>query len=201
MENWNPFYIALAQGETSMISIFLKEERVDINAINREGENALLMATKEGNLAVIEFLVEDTDIDITNCNNDGNNALHLAIINNHTDIFDYLVKPLILRIKCFNDEGWNCLHLAVYYKNLHIVKYLIEEIKLPPYEYTLINQYSPRDIAMAFGNHEICKYLTLHSYKNSKILLGINDDDIDSSLTDDYSHTQELDIIGDIQAI
>lgn len=82
--------LSRSSNDLAILQYFI-DKGVNPNAVDEEGNTALLNAASNNKLEVIKFLSEKVQ-DINHTNNDGNSALALAIQNNSGQVVNYLVS-------------------------------------------------------------------------------------------------------------
>ncbi|KAI8079401.1 ankyrin repeat-containing domain protein, partial [Thamnidium elegans] len=72
-----PIHFAASRGHVNLVQFLIQSCQVDIDAIDKEGETALLKAAYAGHLSVIQYLVQSNANPIHQ-DRDGWTALHNA---------------------------------------------------------------------------------------------------------------------------
>jgi ankyrin repeat protein len=82
------------EGHVSVVIELLKEEKLDVNFQDIDGDTALILATGAGHKEIVLELLKATSLDVTLQNIYGETAMDLAMSNGHSEI----VKCLSERI-------------------------------------------------------------------------------------------------------
>jgi ankyrin repeat protein len=100
---------------------------ININHVNKNGDNTYLVACKQGHLEIMKHL-ETTSINIHHVNNVGNNVISIARYNQTMEILEHLIYLFRNKYKYNNTEQTECLICYLYdnkdyitCKNNHVV--------------------------------------------------------------------------------
>lgn len=146
----NPLLVqALREDAFVAATELLKSPDLDPDAVNRSGENALMMAAIKGRLDFVKQLVEQHQAEI---NKAGWAPLHYAVTNGHEDIARYLLDRAAY-VDAESPDGTTPLMMAARGGYIRVVKLLLDEGAV----LTLKNQRNMTaiDIARQFGHTEI----------------------------------------------
>ncbi|MCK0160959.1 ankyrin repeat domain-containing protein [Allomuricauda sp. F6463D] len=86
-----PLHNISRSSEVLALYDYFIEKGVDPNAVDNEGNTALLNASGRNKLAVVQYLAEKT-YDLDHTNKEGQSALTLAVQDNSAQIVDYLIS-------------------------------------------------------------------------------------------------------------
>ncbi|CAB3386911.1 Hypothetical predicted protein [Cloeon dipterum] len=103
------------------ISWLVEDIKLDLNAVNSNGESALLLACKHNKWDVVDILLSREDIDIGSEDQKERTALHWAAASGNLDVVRRLVeRGADLTLK--DSDGMNVMHHAL--KDVETVKFL-----------------------------------------------------------------------------
>jgi ankyrin repeat protein len=77
-----------------MVRELLKQNKVDVNIMDDDGETALIVASKKGHLEVVRALLDHDDVDVNIEDNDGCTALDVARNNDNQDVAHLLEERM-----------------------------------------------------------------------------------------------------------
>lgn len=73
--NWrySLFMLSCERGDLELVSFLLKENKIDINDYNREGDTALMLSCKNGHIEVVDLLLSNRNdsLDVNKKNKKG----------------------------------------------------------------------------------------------------------------------------------
>ena len=67
------------------------KNKIDLNAVNDSGENALHIACEKGNFEIVKYLISLDKINLTHKNDDKETILHKACYSGNLELVKYLV--------------------------------------------------------------------------------------------------------------
>ncbi|OUM61479.1 hypothetical protein PIROE2DRAFT_62487 [Piromyces sp. E2] len=125
------FLKAVSEADINKMDLLLDEKSVDgtilvnVNAVNKNGDTALIIASENGNLDVINLLFE-YNIDLTFKDANGNNALIRAAEHGCFDVVEELLRKKI-NINLVNNNKRTALMMAAENGHIRVVKLLIKK--------------------------------------------------------------------------
>ncbi|WP_066899583.1 ankyrin repeat domain-containing protein [Streptobacillus notomytis] len=133
-------------------------EKIDINAINKIGETALIVAIEYNNVYILEELLKrDVNINVKH-HVLGKSPLHTAIFFENFDAVKLLVEKYPEMVNFQNDvDGWHPLEDAALKGNFEITKFLLEKGANPLHKD--FKGGNAIDLAANFGKGDIVKLL------------------------------------------
>ena len=152
---------ATHRGDTEMVKVLLKHNRIDVNKINEIVDSALISAVRHGHTEIVKELLKHRDINVNIKNNLGGTALIIAIHNGHTEIVKELLKHRNTNANIINDLGETALILAARNGHTEIVKELLKHRDI---NVNIINNLGETALIIAIhnGHTEIVKELLKH---------------------------------------
>ena len=115
---------AAADGRISDVRYSHEVRAANINAVNSNGDNALILAANNGHLPVVQYLANKV-AKINAVNSNGDNALIIAADSGYLPVVQYLVDNRA-NINAVHSNGNNALILAADKGHLPVVQYLVD---------------------------------------------------------------------------
>ena len=114
-----------------LIPILLTQPKINAQAKNAQGENALHVAVASGDLSTVKALLDypSSQIDINTRNVHGWTALHYAAESSNALIAQFLLDHQQVNVNIRNKEGNSALDIAMMCENWPVVKILVNDKK------------------------------------------------------------------------
>ncbi len=141
---------AIEANDVARVKSLLKDEGLDLNVIDRDGNRALHVAARNGHSKIVKLLLQDKKVKPNVTDWDGKTALYIAAENGRTKIVDILLKDERLYLNSYSvDGGDTALHVAVKEGHIKIVKLLLDDVRLDP---NLCDRFHRRALHLAAEN-------------------------------------------------
>ncbi|KAH6909553.1 ankyrin repeat-containing domain protein [Coprinopsis sp. MPI-PUGE-AT-0042] len=169
-----PLFLASKRGNEEIIQLLLARLETDVNAVDCDGETALVVACAEGQEAPVKHLLAHPDVDVNIPAQDGTTA----IIHAGGRAFDALIEHLLQHPKTdvnqAKRDGWTALMYAACNNYISTVKRLLKAPKLDP-NMTLADGATELMLASINGHVEVVKLLLQHPAidPNLRLLDGV----------------------------
>jgi len=152
--NGNPMLIVAIRDKSSKVSnLLLADKAIDVNLVNKSGENPLMIASIEGDLPLVETLVLKNKAQV---NKTGWTPLHYACSTGKLSVAEFLVANGA-KVNALSPSDTTPLMMAVSSGNELLIKFLLDkgaDLALRNHE-----GYSAIDVAALFNQEEIGKGL------------------------------------------
>lgn len=146
----NPMLIvAIRDKSFKVIDLLLANQAIDVNLVNKSGENPLMIASIEGELPVVETLVLKKKAQV---NNSGWTALHYACATGKLSVAEFLVANGA-KVNALSPSETTPLMMAVNSGNEVLIKFLLDngaDLRMRNHE-----GYSAIDVAVLFNKDDI----------------------------------------------
>lgn len=134
----------------------LKDENVDVHAVNKQGYTVFHYVAEVGNEKMCADLLErGADVNAQNFN--GTTPLMLAVIYANNKSLAFILKHEKVKVNAFDGDGNTALHYAVMYRNTNASRALLAKSS----NVNAKNQYdeTPLMKAITFNNNECAKMM------------------------------------------
>ena len=160
-----PLHLAFLNGHTKIVKFLLKQNHVDRNAVDKDGNNSAHFAAMSGNphfffdsiFQKIKYLCLDVD-------SSGNSILHKASTKGDESLISFLVKEFhdqnLLRWVNKNDE--TVLHTAARAGNLVAVQRYVSYYHMNVHARLRHDKYTALHLATACNNDKVMEFLLQH---------------------------------------
>lgn len=145
--SFDDFFQAIGRGDADSVSTLL-QRGFDPNAVNDDGQPALLVAANEGAASVVAALLRSPQIRVDAPNRSDETALMLAALRGHLGV----VQQLLAHGAAVNRGGWSPLHYAATGSDPHIVELLLA--KGAQVDARSPNGTTPLMMAARYGNED-----------------------------------------------
>ena len=141
-----------------IVSYFANKLKVDINAVNDDGNNALIFACFCGKIDIVTYLIENLHCDLNIVNNDGEDFVLASCAGNLHLLKYVLTKKEVNLSKLATKTGRCAIHNAAISKDKSLIKYFIEDLKFDKH---IVNEdgYDVLHYACCRENLDNVKYL------------------------------------------
>ena len=113
---------AIQEDDVKKLKRFVKDKKINVNTLDRNGAGPIHEACYQGNLKCLEVLLSNgADVNLPDFENW--TGLHAAVCGQELECVKYMFYNGA-NINCVTDTGWSPLHMAVYIKNLEIIHWL-----------------------------------------------------------------------------
>ena len=96
---------ACSNGHTHVISLLLKDSRIDINKEDNNGMTGFVYACFYGQSEIVRLLLQDSRVDVNKGNNDGWTVFMFACFNGHTEIVTLLLQDSRIDVNKGDEYG------------------------------------------------------------------------------------------------
>lgn len=176
--------IIISDGHTlEMLKMLLRQDDIDVNAQDNDGNTALIIAAVEGRIKLVNELIKCKKVQLDIINNKGNSAIMEAAQNDRKDVVQKLLGQEYFRknINCKNKKGQSLLSIAALEGYTGLANLLLKQKDNkgnPIVDVNIQSEYGNTPLMAAlFNNHlEIVNRL-------------LNQDKIDVTLEDQFRHT------------
>ena len=118
----NGLILAISEPSPKVVNVFLEASKIDVNALNKSGESALMLASLNGQLELSMKLVKKG----ADVNKPGWTPLHYAASKGHVDVIKLLLENYAY-IDAESPNGSTPLMMASMYGSSQAVKLLLDE--------------------------------------------------------------------------
>ena len=168
----NGFIEACYNGHAEIVTLLLKDSRIDVNTANNDGKTGFTLACEKGHREIISLLLQDFRVNINKRDNDGYTGFIYACEKGHTEIVRLLLKDSRIDVNKANNNGWTGFIYACSDGHREIVRLLLKDSRI---DVNIEDRYGKTGfiIACRNGHSEIVTLLL----KDSRI--GVNKADKD----------------------
>ena len=152
------FHMASIRGDVESTRAWLRNDGIDINAVDAHGKTALYFASYEGHVEIVKLLLEAPGIDVNKPTPEGATPLYWASLRGHSEVVRVLLAAQDIDVNAVNEYGETPLYWASYEGHTEVVKLLLGG---PDIYVRLANKegWTPAFVASVNGHTEVIELL------------------------------------------
>ena len=108
------------------IKVLLNSKKIDVHAINKQGDTTLILAAKLENAYTVEALLKIPEIKVNAIDASGCTALMHAVASGNVAIIELLLNDNRIDVNAIDADGWTALMHAVVSGNVAIIEELLD---------------------------------------------------------------------------
>jgi len=126
VEEKEDIFVAAANGNMSLLTTMLDQQKIDINSVDNDGSTALHWACLKNRMEIVKYLLErGAHIDVAN-QTEGHTALMWSCVSGNIAVTHYLLEQGANVYKVDN-RGYNALHHAIQNNQPIVAHFLISK--------------------------------------------------------------------------
>ena len=124
------FIEACYNGHTEIVTLLLKDSRIDVNSEDINGKTGLMCACEKGQVEIVSVLLQDSRIDVNKGNINGMTGFMYACKNGHREIVTLLSKDSRINVNKTDKYGKTGFIHACRWGNRELVTLLLQDISI-----------------------------------------------------------------------